>query len=143
MSQLHRSGCPINLTLEVLGDKWSLLILRDVIFADKRHFREWLQSPEGIASNILSDRLAMLVDEGLLTRASDPSHRQKVIYSLTEKSIALVPVLVQIGIWGRTFLPANEEASQMSRTLEDGGPALWEEIMTGLRERHLGHLPTA
>ena len=137
MNTAHRSGCPINLTLEVVGDKWSLLIIRDMIFAGKRHFRELLQSEEGISSNILTDRLNMLVATGLLTRAPDPSHRQKVRYSLTEQSIALVPVLVQLGIWGRTWLPASEELSAVSRDLEAGGPPLWEQLMADLRATHL------
>ena len=134
----HRSGCPINLTLEVIGDRWSLLIIRDLIFAGKRHFRELLQSDEGISSNILTDRLNMLVRQGMLTRAADPGHKQKVIYSLTEKSIALVPVLVQIGIWGRTYLPADEALSVVSRELEAGGPELWQRVMADLRKEHLG-----
>ena len=133
----HRSGCPINLALEVLGDRWSLLIIRDMIFAGKRHFRELLQSDEGISSNILADRLAMLVDRGMLTRAGDPGHKQKVIYSLTEKSIALVPVLVQIGVWGRAYLPASEDLTLVSIELVQGGPALWQQIMADLREAHL------
>ena len=84
MSADHRSGCPINLTLEVLGDKWSLLIIRDIIFGNKRHFRELLtQSIEGIASNILADRLKRLVEEGVLTKADDPSPKQKAVSSRT------------------------------------------------------------
>jgi DNA-binding HxlR family transcriptional regulator len=138
MNAVHRSGCPINLTLEVVGDKWSLLIMRDMIFAGKRHFRELLQSDEGISSNILTDRLNMLVEVGLLTRAPDPGHRQKVLYSLTEPSIALVPVLVQIGIWGRNWLPASEELGAISRDLEAGGPASWAQLMADLRATHLG-----
>src|SRR3546814_6214029 len=85
MSNAHRSGCPINLTLEVLGDKWSLLILRDMMFGNRRHFRELLRSQEGISSNILADRLQMLLDEGMVTKADDPSHKQKAIYSLTKQ----------------------------------------------------------
>src|SRR4051812_8674509 len=102
MSDDHRSGCPINLTLEVVGDKWSLLIIRDIIFGGRRHFREMLlKSEEGIASNILADRLRMLVDQGIITKAEDPSHKQKSIYSLTEQGIALLPILAQMGAWGR------------------------------------------
>src|ERR1700719_2877062 len=86
MTDDHRSGCPINLTLEVVGDKWSLLIIRDMIFGNRRHFRELLtRSEEGIASNILADRLKRLLEEKILSRADDPSHKQKAIYSLTEK----------------------------------------------------------
>src|SRR3954467_8589322 len=84
----QRSGCPINLTLEVVGDKWSLLIIRDMMFGNRRHFRELLtRSEEGISSNILADRLKTLLDQGVITRDDDPTHKQKGIYSLTEQGI--------------------------------------------------------
>ena len=77
-----RSGCPINLTLEALGDRWSLIVIRDLMFGNRRHFRELLtRSEEGIASNILADRLTRLEKAGLVSRRDDPSHKQKVIYS--------------------------------------------------------------
>ncbi|MDQ3317152.1 MAG: helix-turn-helix transcriptional regulator [Actinomycetota bacterium] len=138
MNDEHRSGCPINLSLEVLGDGWSLLILRDMVFSGKRHFREFLRSEEGISSNILADRLRKLTNEGMITKADDPTHKQKSIYRLTEKSIALVPVFAQLGAWGSRHLPASEEASAIPRTLEAGGPAMWERFMGELREEHLG-----
>jgi len=134
----HRSACPINLSLEVLGDSWSLLIIRDLMFGDTRHFRELLRSEEAISSSILSERLKRLVAQGLITAADDPTHKQKTIYSLTEMSIALVPVLVALGSWGRTFLPASEELSVRIEVLEQGGPAMWEQFMDELRTVHLG-----
>ncbi len=144
MDEAHRSRCPINLTLETLGDKWSLLILRDVIFGGKRHFRELLRLEEGIASNVLADRLKTLVADGLLTRTDDPTHKQKAIYSLTGKAIALVPVLAQIGAWGSRWLPATEALSIRARLMEAGGPPLWERFMAELRHEHLGDgLPPA
>ncbi|HEX5263440.1 MAG TPA: helix-turn-helix domain-containing protein, partial [Phenylobacterium sp.] len=74
----HRSGCPINLTLETLGDRWSLIVIRDLMFGNRRHFRELLmQSEEGIASNILAARLKQLQATGLVSRRDDPSHKQK------------------------------------------------------------------
>jgi DNA-binding HxlR family transcriptional regulator len=143
MSGTRRSGCPINLTLEVLGDKWSLLILRDMMFGNRRHFRELLRSEEGISSNILADRLKMLLDEGLVTKADDPSHKQKAIYSLTEKAIELLPVFAQIGAWGSKHLPVTEELSIRARLLAEGGPPMWEDFMAELRETHLGSPPPA
>ncbi|NIX75620.1 winged helix-turn-helix transcriptional regulator [Microvirga terricola] len=137
----HRSGCPINLTLEVVGDKWSLLIIRDMIFGNRRHFREMLKSEEGISSNILADRLKTLVDEGIITKADDPSHKQKTVYSLTEKGIELLPILAQMAVWGRKYLPVTEELSIRAQLLEEGGPALWSEFMDELRETHLGAAP--
>ncbi|MEW5683342.1 MAG: helix-turn-helix domain-containing protein [Pseudomonadota bacterium] len=135
-----RSGCPINLTLEVLGDRWSLLVLRDLMFGNRRRFRELLgRSEEGIASNILADRLKKLTAEGLVTRAADPSHRQKAIYSLTERAIQLVPVMAAMGAWGRRHLPASEEQSIRAQLLEEGGPPMWDAFMDDLRRLHLGH----
>jgi DNA-binding HxlR family transcriptional regulator len=138
MDDEHRSGCPINLTLEVLGDKWSLLILRDIMFGRKRHFRELMRSEEGISSNILADRLKRLVEQGLLTKSDDPTHKQKAIYSLTERSIELLPVLAQMAVWGRKYLPVSEELGIRAQLLDEGGPALWDEFMSELREAHLG-----
>ena len=139
MNDAHRSGCPINLTLEVFGDKWSLIIIRDMMFGNTRHFRELLaRSQEGIASNILADRLKRLLEEGMITRADDPSHKQKAIYSLTEKAIQLVPVLAQIGAWGRRHLPVSEELSIRAQLLEEGGPDMWADFMEELRHLHLG-----
>ena len=138
MRNEHRSRCPINLSLEVLGDRWSLLILRDMMFAGKRHFREFLRSEEGISSNILADRIRTLLEEGMITKAPDPTHKQKAIHSLTEKSIALVPVFVQLGVWGIRHLPASEELSVSARVLEEGGPVMWELFMSELREEHIG-----
>jgi DNA-binding HxlR family transcriptional regulator len=141
MREAHRSGCPINLTLEAIGDKWSLLIIRDIIFGGRRHFRELLlKSEEGIASNILADRLTRLVAQGIITRAGDPTHKQKAIYSLTEQGIELLPVLAQMAAWGRKHLPVTEELSIRAQLLEEGGPRLWREFMSELREAHLGAL---
>lgn len=135
----HRSGCPINLTLEVLGDKWSLLIIRDIIFGNRRHFRELLtQSEEGISSNILADRLKTLVEQGILTRVDDPTHKQKGIYSLTGMGIALLPVLGQMAFFGRKYLPVTPELSIRAQILEEGGPKLWADFAQELREMHLG-----
>ncbi len=135
-----RSGCPINLSLEVFGDKWSLLIIRDMIFGGKRHFRELLRSQEGISSNILADRLKMLLEQGMLTKADDPTHKQKAIYSLTEMTIALVPIMAQLGAWGRRYLPVSEELSIRAELMEQGGPELWDRFMDELRHDHLGAL---
>jgi DNA-binding HxlR family transcriptional regulator len=139
MIDTGRSGCPINLSLEVFGDRWTLLILRDMIFGGRRHFRELLNgSLEGIASNILASRLKRLVELGMLAKRDDPSHKQKAIYSLTEPAIQLVPVMAALGAWGIVWLPVTEELSIRARLLADGGPELWDRFMTELREEHLG-----
>jgi DNA-binding HxlR family transcriptional regulator len=136
----RRSGCPINLTLETFGDRWSLTILRDMIFGGRcRTFRSLLtENIEGIASNILADRLKRLTANGLLSRSGDPGHKQKVVYRLTEKAIDLVPMMAVMGSWGlRHTLPAADLLIG-AQVLEDGGPTLWSEFMEELRHLHLG-----
>lgn len=139
MREDFKSGCPINLTLEVLGDRWSLLIIRDIMFGNRRHFRELLaNSEERIASNILAARLKTLIERGILSKADDPTHKQKAIYSLTEQGIRLLPILAQMGAWGVEHLPAAEELGIRARLLAEGGPTMWEAFMDELRDRHLG-----
>ena|ERR1700679_145355 len=134
----HRSECPINLMLELLGDKWSLMIIRDMIFGNRRHFRELLDhSEEGIASNILADRLKTMLEQGIVTKADDPSHKQKVIYSLTERGIELLPVLVQMAGWGQRYLPVTKQHSIATQLLVEGGPKMLKGFMAELRLEHL------
>jgi DNA-binding HxlR family transcriptional regulator len=142
MADDYRSGCPINLTLEVVGDKWSLLVIRDMMFGNRRHFRELLtKSEEGISSNILADRLKTLLDQGIITWANDPSHKQKGTYSLTEQGIELLPILAQMSGWGFKYLPVSEELGIRAKLLSEGGPKMWAEFMEELRELHLGIKP--
>lgn len=138
----HRSGCPINLSVEVLGDRWSLVVLRDIMFGNLRTYGELHgNSLEGIATNILASRLKRLADEGLVSAAADPTHKQRTIYSLTEMAIDLVPVMVQLGTWGARYLPASPELAARSIALEQGGPQMWSDFMTELRYLHLGAPP--
>src|SRR5260370_21899656 len=126
MSEAHepRSGCPINAAVEVFGDRWSLLVLRDIVFGDRRYFRE-LQagSEEGIASNILADRLKRFVKSGLLTR-EDTRPGQRARYSLTEAAIQLVPVFAQLGSWGLRHRPTTRALRPRPALLEPRGPSL-------------------
>ncbi|MFC9361784.1 winged helix-turn-helix transcriptional regulator, partial [Rhodococcus sp. NPDC057014] len=139
MSNTGRSDCPINLTAELLGDRWSLLVLRDIMFADRRSYRVMLQkSEEGIASNILASRLKHLVAGGLLTTTEDPAHKQRVHYSLTEPAIELLPTMIQIGAWGARFLPADDIRGPWFSYIYELGPAVWKQIADDLRHRHLG-----
>lgn len=139
MADDPRSQCPINLSLELFGDRWTLLILRDMMFGNRRHFRELLlRSDEGISSNILADRLRRLVEQGMLTRSGDPTHQQKGIYSLTERAIQLVPIFAHLGAWGRRHLPVSEALGIRAELLERGGPPMWAAFMDELRAAHLG-----
>ena len=137
MHKDHRSECVINLTVEIFGDQWSLLVIRDIIFMNRRHFRELLtKSVEGIASNILADRLQRLVQQGIIVKSQDASHKQKAIYSLTERGIELLPLLMEMVAWGHKCLPASRLRG-LAQVLEEGGPKLRAEFMAELRETHL------
>ena len=132
-----RSGCAINAAVEVLGDNWSLIVLRDIIFGNRRHFRELLTSNnEGIASNMLSSRLKKLVDEGLLTKA-EAVRGQKAKYSSPEAGIQTLPVMVALRTWGMTHRETSPELTIRSRLMAED-PQLVIELMDELREAHLG-----
>jgi DNA-binding HxlR family transcriptional regulator len=133
----HRSECVMNRMVEIFGDQWSLLVIRDIMFMNRRHFRELLtESQEGIASNILADRLQMLVKQGIIVKSQDPSHKQKAIYSLTEKGIELLPLLIEMAAWASQHLPASKLRG-LAQVLEEGGPKLRTQFMAELRETHL------
>lgn len=109
---LRRSGCPISLGLEVFGDPWSLLIVRDLMFKGLRTFKEFAAAGEGIATNILADRLQRLQAAGIVRRMPAPKDRRRVIYGLTPKGADLAPILIEIVLWsarhGETAAPAGE-----------------------------------
>ncbi|MGC0272506.1 winged helix-turn-helix transcriptional regulator [Pseudactinotalea sp. Z1739] len=133
-----RSGCPINMTVELLGDRWSLLVIRDVMFTDRHTFAELhAGSQEGIATNILSDRLKRLVAAGVLRRTSVPGSRNRVRYDLTERGVDLVPVLTAIGRWGARHLDVDDALCQVVQDLHAGGPDAQERVQQHLRERDL------
>jgi DNA-binding HxlR family transcriptional regulator len=133
-----RSGCAINAAVEVLGDPWAMLVLRDIMFGNRRYFRELLAgSEEGIASNILSSRLKQLTAQGLLSRA-DAKRGQRAMYSLTEAGIQVLPVMVALGNWGLAHRDGDRRLRVRAELLRDAGPELVEGMMDELRELHLG-----
>ncbi|MCQ6958593.1 winged helix-turn-helix transcriptional regulator [Mucilaginibacter aquariorum] len=99
----HRSDCPIAFSLDYLGDKWVLLILRDLIFTSKSSYGDFLNSNEKIATNILADRLKLLEANGFIKSSVSPEKKNKFIYNLTEKGIDLIPVIVELMIWGSKY----------------------------------------
>ena len=107
----RRSGCPISIALEIFGDAWSLLIVRDLMFKGLRTFSEFASSDERIATNILADRLARLEAAGILTKTVDPADARRAHYRLTEKGMDLAPALVEIVLWSarhdQTDAPPN------------------------------------
>ncbi|WP_227984458.1 winged helix-turn-helix transcriptional regulator [Nocardia spumae] len=136
MFRSPRSGCAINAAVEVLGDQWTIIVLRDIVFGGRRHFRELLsRNDEGIASNILADRLRRLVSSGLLTR-DDAARGQKAAYRLTAAAIDTVPIMVALGQWGVRYRETTPELAIRAQLLADS-PELTADLMAELREIHL------
>jgi DNA-binding HxlR family transcriptional regulator len=102
-----RSHCPVNYALEIFGDKWSLLVVRDIVFAGKRSYGEFLRSEEGFATNILASRLAYLEEQGIVSKTPDPADRRKDLYSLTEKGLDLIPILLSMIAWSAKHDPMS------------------------------------
>jgi DNA-binding HxlR family transcriptional regulator len=95
-----RSCCPVANTLDVLGDRWTLLVIRDLMLLNKHEFRDFVSGPEGIATNILSDRLQRLCCEGIINCRPHPKHKTKKLYYLTQKGKDLMPLMVELVLWG-------------------------------------------
>ncbi len=112
-----RSHCPVNFGLEAFGDRWALLILRDIVFRGKRTYGEFLKSEEGFATNILASRLDHLIDAGILQREGNEMDGRKDIYSLTEKGLDLIPLLFEMVLWSAKY-DSRSEAKQIIRLVE-------------------------
>lgn len=109
----HRSLCPINLTLEAVGDRWSMLIVRDLMLRGHSSYQGFLRSEEKIATNILADRLVKLEQNGLITKAADPADKRKFIYALTERGADLAPILVELALYGLKYEPMANMAKEV------------------------------
>jgi DNA-binding HxlR family transcriptional regulator len=125
----RRSGCPLNASVEILGDRWSLLIIRDMMLRGFHTFKQFLESYERIATNILADRLRRLEGHGIISTARDPSDARKVIYSLTAKGIDLAPVLAEMVLWAA----AHEETG--NQTLVRQMRKDKEQVISAVRHR--------
>jgi DNA-binding HxlR family transcriptional regulator len=125
----RRSGCPLNASVEILGDRWSLLIIRDMMLRGFRTYKEFLESDEGIATNILADRLRMLEAHGIITTERDPSDGRKLIYTLTTKGIDLAPVLTEMVLWAAGHEVTGNQA--LVRLMQKDK----EQFLAGIRNR--------
>ncbi|OUJ67421.1 winged helix-turn-helix transcriptional regulator [Hymenobacter crusticola] len=132
----QRSTCPVSSSLDVLGDKWSLLILRDMVFAKKSTYGQFLQSEEKIATNILADRLAVLETHGLLTKAVAADKKSKFTYRLTEKGVDTIPLIVELVLWGAKHCPTIVNAGLLAE-LQAGKEATVEKYQQLARENAL------
>lgn len=109
MKKLKRSDCPISCSLDIWGDKWSLLIVRDLMFFKKSTYGDFLRSNEKIATNILASRLQSLEENGIIERSEHPDSKAKVLYRLTRKGIDLLPIFVEIHLWAEKYFKLPEE----------------------------------
>lgn len=100
-----RSVCPINYAVELVGDRWSLLIIRDIVYLGKKTHGEFLRSDEGIATNILADRLLRLECQGIIKKKIDPKDKRREIFSLTPRGLGFIPVLIDLQMWSGEFAP--------------------------------------
>jgi DNA-binding HxlR family transcriptional regulator len=125
----RRSGCPLNASVEILGDRWSLLIIRDMMLRGFRTYKEFLGSYERIATNILADRLQKLIAHRIITTGRDPSDGRKLIYSLTPKGIDLAPVLTEMVLWAGAHEDTENQA--LVRLMQKDR----QKFLTGIRQR--------
>jgi DNA-binding HxlR family transcriptional regulator len=111
MKTKKRSDCPVSSSLDIWGDKWSLLIIRDLMDAKECTYGDFLKAPEGIATNILASRLQNLEENKLIEKLNHPESKAKVLYRLTRKGIDLVPVMIEISLWAEKYfsIPANRK----------------------------------
>lgn len=118
MKEKARSHCPIAFALDLFGDTWSLLVLRDLIFKNKRHYQEFLNSGESISTNILADRLRRLEENGFIQKAPDPSNKKQIIYSPTNKGLDLIPVMLEMIRWSGKYDPKTAAPKEFLEQLK-------------------------
>jgi DNA-binding HxlR family transcriptional regulator len=119
-----RSGCPVSFSLDFLGDTWTLLILRDMVLYDKTSYGDFLASDEKIATNILADRLSTLEQYGFIKKKVSAEKKNKFLFSMTEKGIELVPMLMELTIWGSKHNPPGDEKLMKALAKDKEGTTL-------------------
>ena len=118
----YRSDSPISCSLDIWGDKWSLLIIRNMMFYDLNTYGEFLNAPEKIATNILADRLQKLEEAGLITREEHPESKAKIFYKLTPMGISLLPVMTEISLWGDKYFKISPQAKTLTKLAKKDKP---------------------
>jgi len=130
----YRSDCPISTALDIFGDKWSLLIVRDMVFKSLSTYGDFLNGGEKIATNILADRLTMLEAGGIIAKQKHPESKAKILYTLTSKGIDLVPALVEIIAWSEKYHEVHPQAKQFAKQLRKDKVAVVKQILSGLKK---------
>ena len=129
-----RSECPITTALDIFGDKWSLLIIRDMIFKYKNTYGDFLEGGENIATNILADRLLLLEYSGIISKHKHPDSKAKILYRLTKKGIDLIPVLVEMIAWSEKYYEVHPNAKIFAKQLKKDKVGLVNKIYEGLEK---------
>ena len=132
-----RSHCPINFTLEHFGDKWSFLIIRDLMFKGKRHYNEFLEAGEKVSTSVLGDRLKKLAELGIISKGEDTVKKSRIRYSLTQKGIDLLPILLEMIIWGGVNDELTESPKEFMDQAMQNRDSLIKQIRENLIKEHL------
>ncbi len=127
--------CPIDYALEVFGDRWTLLVLRDLMLSGKRYYRELMTSREGIATNILASRLRKMETDGLIVRKQNPEDKRQVFYEVTEKALDLIPVLLEISRWSVIYDNDSAAPPELMQRLNQEPELLIAELKETARTR--------
>jgi len=131
-SESCRSNCPINYLLELFGDKWTLLVIRDLMFKEKRYFGEFLQSDEKISTNILANRLQNLEAHGVIAKKMDEKNRSKIIYSLTAKGKDMLPIMLEVTQWSSKYDALTNTPPDFQQALKNDKAGLTSTLRKGL-----------
>jgi DNA-binding HxlR family transcriptional regulator len=114
----RQSGCPVAYGLDVFGDRWTLVVIRDMLMQGKRYYGEFLDCPERIASNVLADRLRRLEDAEIVSKQTDPGNQSKFIYKLTAKGVELIPMVLEVIAWGSKHSPYTNTPPELLRKIK-------------------------
>lgn len=128
----RQSGCPVAYSLDVFGDKWTLVIIRDMLMVGKRYYGDFLKSSERIASNVLADRLKRLEEAGIVSKVSDPENQSKFIYNLTPKGVDLIPLFLEIVLWGTNHAIASNTPPELIAKIKKDKAGTIREIVESL-----------
>lgn len=126
----HDSGCLVAYALDTFGDRWTMLIIRDMMLYGKRRYSDFLQAGEGIATNILAEKLKHLEAQGVLVKERDPENRRSYVYSLTEKGQALAPILAEIIVWSGRYVPVEERRRKLIKRAKTDRQTLVREFQS-------------
>ena len=129
-----RSDCPVSSSLDIWGDKWSLLIIRDLMFSKECTYGDFLKAPEGIATNILASRLQALEENEIIEKLDHPESKAKVLYRLTRKGIDLLPIMIEINLWAEKYFSIPEDRKAMLKEVKKDKAGFIKSMTKELRQ---------